>query len=404
MVVHDLNVSGGIHKLVLRLAQELGSSGHQLTVYTLSADKHKCYPNLIKKINVVTLFSKPLDESIGIMKFCIILLGPFIYMSRFKRLAKKMNTNYDSIVVHDPLSLYSLFFYKSNKKPRTVWMLNNQLPKYYGHTKRVREELQPALSGFRLFFLKVASIPALLVNYLAERKSLEYIDKFAVYDSHNQKLVKKYLGKKATNVYAGADLEIYAKIYKKSRFYQKATVNILSVGIIAPHRRYEDLLRAASHLRKSYPLTVNIVGLQTLAPDYFNKLLILAKNLKISDIVTFENRVSDKKMLDLYRKADVFVFINDAETWGVSVFEAIAAGIPVVITNNIGAADLVTNEYGWIVKPRSPKQVEKALKEIIDNPLKARRVVRKSVNEVAPRVSWRAYSKRMLNLIDSVNA
>src|SRR3990167_5524979 len=197
--------------------------------------------------------------------------------------------------------------------------------------------------------IKVSSFPAIVASYVLEKKTLRRVDKFAVYDSHNQRLVKKYLNKEAVNVFAGADLEIFKRLYPGRNFKMKATFRILSVGIVAQHRRYQDLLRAVSMLvRKNYSVQLTIVGVQTLSPYYFKELEILTEKLKLEEIVTFIDRVSDQDMMKLYKDATAFVFINDAETWGVSVLEAVAAGLPVVITDNIGAADLVTKEYGWI--------------------------------------------------------
>lgn len=105
-------------------------------------------------------------------------------------------------------------------------------------------------------------------------------------------------------------------------------------------------------------------------------------------------------MTQLYKKSDAFLFINDGFTWGISVFEAVAAGLPVIITDNIGAADLVeNNKTGWVVAPRAPKEVAKAIKEIVTNRSKAQKIAEKASRDLATFVSWDAYTKRMVNLI-----
>ena len=64
MIVNSLDVSGGYQKLVLRLTEELSSFGHEVFLYTLRVDKGKCYPEIINKMEIVSLSRKRKDKSI----------------------------------------------------------------------------------------------------------------------------------------------------------------------------------------------------------------------------------------------------------------------------------------------------------------------------------------------------
>jgi glycosyltransferase involved in cell wall biosynthesis len=54
----------------------------------------------------------------------------------------------------------------------------------------------------------------------------------------------------------------------------------------------------------------------------------------------------------LYRSAKVFLFPTEADVWGVVANEACAAGLPVIISPNAGAADelVVDKQNGFVRK------------------------------------------------------
>ena len=74
----------------------------------------------------------------------------------------------------------------------------------------------------------------------------------------------------------------------------------------------------------------------------------------------------------------------------------------VIITDNIGATDLIQNgQTGWVVSPKSPAQVAKAIKQIIHNPEKSRRIADRAYVEISDFVSWTAYTDRVIRVIES---
>ena len=61
-----------------------------------------------------------------------------------------------------------------------------------------------------------------------------------------------------------------------------------------------------------------------------------------------------KDLEDFYRSCDLFCLPSVDDGFGMVVFEAIACGCPVLVTNNVGAADIVVeNQTGYIVEARN---------------------------------------------------
>ena len=90
-------------------------------------------------------------------------------------------------------------------------------------------------------------------------------------------------------------------------------------------------------------------------------------------------------MRDLYRSADVFVLPTLGEGWGLPIHEAMAMGLPVVVTNHSGPAALVGDagillpshgddpETGFAIGP-TPPDVARGIRAVMRDPSYARRL------------------------------
>ena len=52
-----------------------------------------------------------------------------------------------------------------------------------------------------------------------------------------------------------------------------------------------------------------------------------------------------------YRAADVFILLSAFDTFGMVVLEAMASGLPVIVSPNVGAKDLVTEGVNGFILP-----------------------------------------------------
>lgn len=84
---------------------------------------------------------------------------------------------------------------------------------------------------------------------------------------------------------------------------------------------------------------------------------------------------NDARLVELYRSSDVFALPSRAETFGIAAVEAAACGLPVVVSDVGGLADLVIDaETGWRVPPGDPQALATALERLIDDRGLARRL------------------------------
>lgn len=133
---------------------------------------------------------------------------------------------------------------------------------------------------------------------------------------------------------------------------------ILYVGRITEKKGVETLLKAFTQLRES----VDDVGLLLVGTGPLERTL---SNTYDGDGIYWLGYQPDERLPEIYGLVDLFVCPSVGDQWAVVVNEAMACGLPVVATENVGAAhDLIEDgTNGWIIDAESVS----ALKTVFDD-------------------------------------
>jgi glycosyltransferase involved in cell wall biosynthesis len=140
---------------------------------------------------------------------------------------------------------------------------------------------------------------------------------------------------------------------------------------------------------------------ENLAPQ----LVKAAEKLQIANRVRFLPRtvLNDDKAY-LYRSASVFVLPSYSENFGNSVLEAMQNGVPVVVTPEVGAAEIVRKAGSGVVVPGDPKSLGAAISRLIaDQPL-ARSMGEAGKRHVMANCTWDQIAARMEDLYESIRS
>lgn len=103
-----------------------------------------------------------------------------------------------------------------------------------------------------------------------------------------------------------------------------------------------------------------------------------------------------EKLVKLYQDADVFVQPSIDEGFGMTVLEALSFGLPLVVTENVGAKDILNSEVSITVPIRNPEALARAIQSAIELPCLAFDEARKKILE---NTSWPSCAKRMFDTI-----
>lgn len=137
---------------------------------------------------------------------------------------------------------------------------------------------------------------------------------------------------------------------------------LIAVGRLAPAKSYDTLLRGVALAKRTVPdLTLLLVG----DGDEASSLKQLSADLGLDGIVQFCGERDDVGAW--LRRADVFVMSSISEGLPISILEAMAAGLPSIVTDVGGMPEVVQlSGAGKIVPPRSPETLAAAIVEFAE--------------------------------------
>ena len=144
-------------------------------------------------------------------------------------------------------------------------------------------------------------------------------------------------------------------------------VRLLYVGRLVRTKGAREAIRAMDQLR-DLPVMLDVVG------EGFDRAACetLASELGVTDRVVFHGRMARDQVEEFYRLADIFVFPSYREPGGNVVFEAMAAGLPLVVSDRGGPGNAVDETCGIRLHPVTPEQyageIARAIRRLVDDP------------------------------------
>jgi len=83
-----------------------------------------------------------------------------------------------------------------------------------------------------------------------------------------------------------------------------------------------------------------------------------AQRAGIAGQVIFTGVVTRDRLSDLYRAGDLYMMLSQFDTFGMVVLEAMAEGLPVIVSSNVGAKDLVQEgKNGFVIADTSNRDL-----------------------------------------------
>jgi glycosyltransferase involved in cell wall biosynthesis len=140
---------------------------------------------------------------------------------------------------------------------------------------------------------------------------------------------------------------------------------VLFLGRLSTKKSPDLLLKAAAELLKRCEgISVKVVFAGPDEGGVIAGLEQMSSQLGIRKSVEFTGPVFGPAKWAAYRDADVFVLPSQNENFGNTAAEAVAAGTPVIVTEQCGIAPLLANEAGLVV-PHEADALSEALSRVL---------------------------------------
>ncbi len=140
-------------------------------------------------------------------------------------------------------------------------------------------------------------------------------------------------------------------------------VIVLSVGRLVPEKGLDTLIRGAVGAPGDRSLQLVFAG----GGPEATSLAQLAKDLGVP--VLIRGDLTEDELAIEYARADVFALLSHQETWGVVVNEAAASGLPLVLSERVGAAhDLLRDrDNGFLLPSGDVAATARALRTLAED-------------------------------------
>lgn len=173
----------------------------------------------------------------------------------------------------------------------------------------------------------------------------------------------------------------------------------VSLGRLHPVKRYDQLIEAWSGVRpKGWKL-------QIAGPSengYGEFLQAIINRLGMNDTISLVGPIDDDDKWDFFSKANLFVLTSASENFGMSIAEAMAAGMPVICTTGTPWSIIEEKQCGWWVGPNGA-EIQDALRAATSVSIATlQRMGSRAKALISDRFSWASVSKEMTRVYQEI--
>lgn len=251
-----------------------------------------------------------------------------------------------------------------------------------------------------------AGILAPLVSVLAlgyrsiDRHFARAADALCANSEYGRELIRRAYGIDATVLPHGVDLPLPAPS-------ALATIRgrwdippgepiVLTVNQLHPRKRIDLLLRAAAILRDAGAAVQLLIVGEGVARGELER---LRRNLRLENRVRLCGFVPDDTLMAYYAASTIYAHTGLAESFGLSVLEAAASGLPVVAVAEGGPLEIIAHKRTGLLVDPTPEAIATAIRGLIDAPDVAREMGQRARDDVRARYRWEDGAARLLDLI-----
>jgi glycosyltransferase involved in cell wall biosynthesis len=175
---------------------------------------------------------------------------------------------------------------------------------------------------------------------------------------------------------------------------------LLYVGNVKPHKNVIGLINAFVTVRKSFPdVKLVIVGKRDHFIHGIDNLDEYVTSLGIDRQIVFTGFVGNDELCRLYKNARVFVFPSFYEGFGLPPLEAMASGVPVVVSRSASLPE-VCGDAAMYVDPHNPQDIARGIIRVLREGLLINELVDKGLVRAAG-FSWKASAEKHMKIFEA---
>jgi len=228
---------------------------------------------------------------------------------------------------------------------------------------------------------------------IVRRQECEYelADYIYVSSSLVEESFKKYgLGDKVVRNPLGIDTKRFVPAKKEEEKEEDVPFNVLSVGTVGAQKGHDILLKAWVRLNFKDSNLVFVGGMGTGIDPVYHR-----HKSRFSHVA-----YPSEHMPSVYQKASIYVHASRQDGWCLAVGEAMASGLPVIVSDMTGAKDLIVDgKNGFIVPTGDIDALAEKIQWCKDNPEELIKMGLRA-RTTAKHFDWERYRQRYLKFME----
>lgn len=361
-------IGGGGANACYNIAKEYVMSGNSVTLVTSSFRELRgvYFENNIKIIRVPAIRKK--EDTSTLIEMCSFLSSAFY---RINKIIKLETFDCCHIFFGVPSGIIGLYLKKFYNIPYIVRLGGGDIPGAQKRFNMVYKILSPLL----LKIWKEA-------NYLIANSQGLRNRAFIFSKAYPISIIPN-----------GVDCSVYCQ---KEKVVDKNAVNILFVSRLIEGKGLQYIIPLLNKLqyvaKKNIRLTVVGDG------PYRKNLEELGSKQNVNELIEFLGRRTKKELIEIYNRADFFILPSSSEGMPNVVLEAMAMGLPIVITPCEGSEELI-KDNGFITP--IDRFYDRML-ELCNNDELRKTYSKESRARVKKYFSWKKVAKEYLTLLNNI--
>lgn len=386
--------TGGMNVYIRELAQELGSRGISVDIFTrrTSCDEPKIDHGIGENVRVIYL------EAGGVRSLNPDAIYPYLseFTARLMAFTTRHNLKYDMIYSHYWLSGWVGQKLKESWGTPFVHMfhtLGQMKQRILSHQsimpdQRIRTETEVIAWADRIIAATPAEHSQLMWLYRANRRKIEIVP-------------------------PGVNIERFYPVSESDAKQQLGFEDnhkiLLFVGRIEPLKAVDSIINALNVVKQENPSLISQIRFAIVGGDPHDsddlemmRLQSLTRELGLEDVVLFLGAKDQSRLPLYYAAATVVVMPSDYESFGMVALEAMAMGTPVIASNVGGLGYLVKDaETGYLVPVREPNTIATCITKMVTDD-ECSMMMGQNASALAQEYAWSNIADRILTIFDDI--
>ena len=173
----------------------------------------------------------------------------------------------------------------------------------------------------------------------------------------------------------------------------------LFLGRLHPKKRPDLLIRAFTNLDSDICLVFAGDG----PTDYVAQLKLEVDELGLSDRVIFTGHLSSEDVASVFFESHVFILPSRSENFGRAAIEAMACGLPVIVSNEVNLSRLIREAGAGIVLDMSEERLSDAMNELLSDEEKRSQMGRRGRELVHRNYTWSVIASDVIEFYSAVH-